>query len=439
MTELHIEQLILKRYRKEPLNIWERADLEEWAKKSVHNQELLDRFDDEQWVNDRLQEIREMPYEQIWNDIERRLAMEAQRRAFIVRRWKWAVAAAVIILIGISPAVQRTTSKTGSQQTAGSGPALLSSMTASVTAAVSGNYKSILTLGNGRSVYPDKNELSYQPAAGAVYSGPALSGSLEGGGTMRSMEGGAAGSLEGGGAIRSMERRPGGSIDGATIAYHTLAVGQAGPFKLLLPDGTMVWLNARSALSYPVAFTGSRRFLRLSGQARFEVAKDLSKPFIVQSKNMNTEALGTSFTVTAYPDEPGDKVTLWDGVVHVQNDKGAYLLKAPLQQAEAQAGAAVIPMQDVKDPAEATAWQRGVFHFSGTDMQGAMSQIARWYGMDIRYEGDVQHLKLRMEGDIGHDLSLKEMLGIVNEFEKNIAGCVIQGHTIIVSDTRTRK
>ncbi|MBS1563690.1 MAG: FecR domain-containing protein, partial [Bacteroidetes bacterium] len=103
----------------------------------------------------------------------------------------------------------------------------------------------------------------------------------------------------------------------AALEFHTLSTPRGGQYRLTLPDGTNVWLNAASAIRYPTAFTGAERTVEISGEAYLEVAKNKTQPFIVRAAGTNIEVLGTSFNINAYPDEPAQNTTLVEGSVRV--------------------------------------------------------------------------------------------------------------------------
>ncbi|NNU33268.1 FecR domain-containing protein [Mucilaginibacter sp. S1162] len=117
------------------------------------------------------------------------------------------------------------------------------------------------------------------------------------------------------------------------IAYNTIETPNGGQYRVYLPDGTHVWLNAASKLKYPTSFAGlSNRKVELSGEAYFEVTKDKTKPFIVASKNQTVEVLGTHFNINAYTDETNTKTTLLEGSVKIVSNNVSRVLK-PGQQA----------------------------------------------------------------------------------------------------------
>jgi len=189
-------------------------------------------------------------------------------------------------------------------------------------------------------------------------------------------------------------------------AFNILQTPRAGQYSMVLPDGTKVWLNNSSGLKYPVAFSGNQRRVELlNGEAFFEVAPSVREPFtVVLPGGNNIEVLGTSFNVSCYSDEPNQKTTLVEGRVRVTAG-GGHLILAPGQQAEEMEGHLAVRRPDVYS---VTAWRRGFFNFSDADMRMVMRQIARWYDVDVMFEGEPSIEKL--EGSISRNQNLAETL-----------------------------
>jgi ferric-dicitrate binding protein FerR (iron transport regulator) len=171
------------------------------------------------------------------------------------------------------------------------------------------------------------------------------------------------------------------------VVYNTMTTPRGRQFRVVLPDGSGVWLNAASTLRYPTAFTGDQRAVELSGEAYFEIAKDERKPFVVSARGMRVQVLGTAFNLMAYPDETAVNTTLVTGAVRVVTDKSSLVLN-PDQQACLQdsAGGFTVSKPNLK---EVLAWKEGRFRFDGAKITAIMRQIARWYDVDIEYRGEI--------------------------------------------------
>jgi ferric-dicitrate binding protein FerR (iron transport regulator) len=178
----------------------------------------------------------------------------------------------------------------------------------------------------------------------------------------------------------------------AAPQYNTISTPRGGQYQVVLPDGSQVWLNAASSLRFPVAFTGKDRPVTLTGEAYFEVAQQADKPFIVRTRGMQVNVLGTHFNVMAYPDEGHVKTTLVEGAVSVSQGNATSLMK-PGQQASINDNGSNfnISRPDLED---VMAWKEGEFRFRKTDISMIMRQIARWYDVDIEYKGDLSGIKL---------------------------------------------
>ncbi|MGN7723523.1 FecR family protein [Chitinophaga sp. 22620] len=209
------------------------------------------------------------------------------------------------------------------------------------------------------------------------------------------------------------------------VGYNTLATPRGGQFRIILPDGSKVWLNAASTLRFPNAFTGSEREVELSGEAYFEVAKNPSMPFRVKVNEMAVQVLGTHFNVMAYPDEPGIRTTLLEGAVKVEHGSKAVQL-TPGQQVQLTPSGGMSLEKDV-DVEEVVAWKNGYFHFNRESLQGVMRQIGRWYDAEIAYEGEIA--PRQFGGKIERSSSVTEVLKIL---ELSKVHYRIEGKKIIV-------
>ncbi|HEY8920987.1 MAG TPA: FecR domain-containing protein [Chitinophaga sp.] len=191
----------------------------------------------------------------------------------------------------------------------------------------------------------------------------------------------------------------------AAVQYNILSTPRGGQFRITLPDGTQVWLNAASTLRYPTAFTGPERLVEIAGEAYFEVAANAAQPFRVKAREAEVEVLGTSFNVNAYADEPTIQTTLLNGSVKLSANNNHVLLK-PGQQAIL-GGNKEFNINQV-DPNDAIAWKNGYFLFKNEGIESVMRTIARWYDVDVSYQGDV--LKQRLGGTVSRYEKLEDLL-----------------------------
>jgi transmembrane sensor len=210
------------------------------------------------------------------------------------------------------------------------------------------------------------------------------------------------------------------------LVYNTLTTPRAGQFQLILPDGSKVRLNNASSLRYPTSFTGKTREVSLSGEAYFEIAKDAMKPFIVRVNGLAVNVLGTSFNIMAYGDEPLLKTTLLTGKVSLAAGSKQSVL-APGEQAAISKDGSLKIAKGV-DLDEATAWQRGYFHFSHEDIAAVLRQLSRWYDVEVAFTIPIPDYTF--DGEIDRTLSLSSIL---RHLEKTDLHFQIDGRKLIVS------
>ena len=178
---------------------------------------------------------------------------------------------------------------------------------------------------------------------------------------------------------------------------------------LTLSDGTKVWLNSESSIYYPVAFVGNERKVTITGEAYFEVAKNVKMPFKVKiNESSEVEVLGTHFNINAYVDETSINTTLLEGSVRITANKKVQLL-SPGQQAQVNANA--IKLIKDADVAQAIAWKDGLFAFTDADLPTVMRQLARWYNVEVKYDGTIPEKEFN--GKIGKTLTLNQVLRVL--------------------------
>jgi transmembrane sensor len=176
------------------------------------------------------------------------------------------------------------------------------------------------------------------------------------------------------------------------ISYNKISTPKGGQYRVILPDGSKVWLNAGSSLRFPTVFSDKERLVELTGEAYFEIAKrntvspggkgQVRVPFKVQTNDVTIEVLGTHFNVMAYTREGSINTTLIEGSVKVSSASNSRLLK-PGQQAKVNGDIDVVNA----DTEEVIAWKNGFFQFNGADVKTVMGQIERWYDVEVAYEG----------------------------------------------------
>ena len=211
-----------------------------------------------------------------------------------------------------------------------------------------------------------------------------------------------------GGMLAYKESRHANKGDDPGSSFNKISTPRGGKFQLVLSDGSKVWLNAASSLTYPTTFTGKERSVQLEGEAYFEITPNATKPFKVNHDGLQIEVLGTSFNVMAYKDEQTVKTTLLEGRVKVHNGDQAVLL-SPGQQAQSKDKEPFsIATADLE---EAVAWKNGLFRFNESTIEEVMRQISRWYDVDVVYGSSIP--KDLFRGEIYRNVNVSAVLKVL--------------------------
>ncbi len=209
------------------------------------------------------------------------------------------------------------------------------------------------------------------------------------------------------------------------IQYNTVNVPRGGQYQITLPDGTKVWLNAASSLTFPTAFAGHERKIQLVGEAYFEVARKTNQPFIVEANQTKVQVLGTHFNVMAYTDEKHIETTLLEGAVKVLEGSDSVILRPGQQSVCSRSGGTLLVR--LANVSAVIAWKEGYYFFNKTDVQTIMRQIERWYDVEVEYQGvvptDLIVGKIPRSADLKEVLHIMELIGL--RFK-------ISGHKVIV-------
>lgn len=206
--------------------------------------------------------------------------------------------------------------------------------------------------------------------------------------------------------------------------FNTLTTPRAGQFHLVLPDGSGVWLNAASSITYPVSFAGNKRRVEIRGEAYFEIAHNPAKPFFVHipgsaaseggpGDSTDIEDLGTKFNVMAYIDEPQLKTSLLEGSVRIQRRDRDLVMK-PREEAAVSGKTGLIDLVRGADVERAVAWKYGRIPFTNADIPSIMRVLSRWYDIDIAYQGKVPDKKL--QGGIERNTNLTDVLKVLETY-----------------------
>lgn len=194
--------------------------------------------------------------------------------------------------------------------------------------------------------------------------------------------------------------------------YNTIDVPRGGEYLLTLSDGTSIWLNSESRLTYPVSFSGDTREVSLKGEAFFEVKKNTGKPFIVHTGEFDVRVTGTQFNVRIYPDEPAC-ATLAEG--HIQLEKNQIIrVLEPGQQAVLVGNDLKIGTADIE---EITAWRYENFCFNQRRLESIMNELTRWYDIEIFYQ-DAAAKEYHFTAWFKRSDSIEEVIMILEKTQK---------------------
>nr|WP_068888415.1 FecR family protein [Pedobacter panaciterrae] len=208
------------------------------------------------------------------------------------------------------------------------------------------------------------------------------------------------------------------------IDYNTINTPRGGEYQINLPDGTKVWLNAASSVTFPTSFANAKnRKIKLTGEAYFEVFKNKNLPFIVVTDKQEVEVLGTHFNINSYEDEKDTRTTLLEGsvqvrrILHAANQSNIAIahdnskILKPGQQSRVSSQPSKDISVEVANITQVMAWKNGYFHFENDNLLTVMNQLSRWYDIQVVYE--VNRTDDEFVGDIPRNVKLSEVLKVL--------------------------
>lgn len=297
-------------------------------------------------------------------------------------RWGWAAAAAIFLVVGAVVVWKLSTDTKPGQ------PKAYSAVVKNIDPIPPGHDGAVLTLADGQKIVLDS-------AANGVIG----------------QQHGAQISLQNNQVIYKPHVDPAAG-PAKEMAYNTMTTPNGRQFQLILPDGSKVWLNAASSITYPIAFDSKERRVKITGEIYVEVAHDKSWPFIVQTKNQQIQALGTAFNVNAYENEEIEKTTLIEGSVKVNSTQAvnSHPLSAvllPGQQANIDNSKQLLSIANNQSEA-AIAWKNGYFNLENMPFDKVMKQLERWYNIEVLYQNGVPDL--RFVGGLSRNMTLDALI-----------------------------
>lgn len=205
--------------------------------------------------------------------------------------------------------------------------------------------------------------------------------------------------------------------------YNEVTTDKGRQWRMVLPDGSGVWLNAASSIRYPLSFNGKERIVDITGEVYFEVVHNEKQPFKVRVGKHVIEDIGTAFNVNAYADEPVMKTTLVEGRIRINGT-----LMKPGEQAQAGVGQEQVTVSKVDNPADAMAWVNGQLSLESNNLQALLRKIARWYNVDIKIEGTLP--ETGFIGMIDRNVYLSDVIKALTVYGVNAR---LENRTLIVS------
>lgn len=210
----------------------------------------------------------------------------------------------------------------------------------------------------------------------------------------------------------------------SSVIYSTISTPKGGNYKVILPDGTRVWLNASSSLKFPVAFAQNERKVELVGEAYFDVTSNKESPFKVISKSQEVKVFGTEFNVSAYPEEMNMKTTLIEGSVRITAANHSLFIEPGEQSILNEKGVLQVVNIDVLN---VKAWKDGYFAFDKLSIEEVMNQISRWYDVKVAFEG--KNAQKQLIGQISKEENLSTVLQMLQYNGVNLS---FESGTIVI-------
>jgi len=379
---------LLGKYLKEELTTAEQQELDAWLRQDEANKDLLLQLSDNQHLAEELKRFEEPDAVLAWQRLLGAMPPETRMIRMPYRR-VWLAVACVFLAFSVLAWWYFSSNKVEI-------PGGITREQVPVKDVMPGGEKAILTLGDGSNIVLDS-------AANGVLA-------VQGGTTVTKLKTGELAYAARGAALST------------NILYNTVSTPMGGQYRLTLPDGSKVWLNAGSSIKFPSTFTGDSRTVEVTGETYFEVVKNPAIPFRVKFNTSwggsnEIEVLGTHFNVNAYTDEPVVNTTLLEGVIKIKS-MGNLRTLSPGQQVRTDIRG--MRLYSKVDLEQVVSWKDGFFWFDNTDIKTLMRQISRWYDVEVVFDG--KPTTDGFSGKISKSLSLTKLLYILKLNDVQIEG-----------------
>ncbi len=361
--QIDIETLILK-YLQGKLAEEEKRQLDEWLKDD-RNKKLFSRLVNKQRILVKMERLDEYDWEKSWKVMEKKLH---ERKKFSWKYWGMVASLLGIVLLGTWVFMEKNEKKSPVVVMRGVEP---------------GGVFAELVLPDGKIVELNKDSNN-------LFLG-------ESGKVLRTETG-----------VLFLTQD---SVQLQKVGYSEIRTPRGGEYQVVLPDNSIVWLNADSKLRFPLTFSGKERRVFASGELYFQVAKDSLSPFRIEVEGLyEVEVLGTEFNVRAYSDLPS-ATTLVDGRVLIR-DKGTKVVLKPGEQAvKGKHGEVVVREVDVAPYID---WKLGFFLFEDDRLEDILNELARWYDVNVFFENSSVREE-RFSVDMPRHESFEEVLRLIEQ------------------------
>ncbi len=354
----------------------ERGELEQWRNLSDENEGLYQRLNDKDYLVNRFNDFNEILSKENRDTINRRAGLKVKFNSAFRNVWFRRIASSFIIIAAAYSAYRITAEIKKNYSIRETYSKLEDVRRRSITLTVGGNR--VIDIGN----LPANTRIEGVDAA-------LIDGSLNY-------------------SLTDNVKR----LNNSRVEMHEIFVPEIKIFKVVLPDGSKVWLNSRSHLYYPSVFGDSSREVYLDGEGYFEISKDAERPFVVRGNGLNISVTGTKFNFKAYSDDKALSATLVEGKITVgyKDASGQYRkynLK-PGDQSNLDKDSKEIVVQQV-NTSFYTCWKDGLYYFDSVKLEDIMADIGKWYGLEIVFADNTYKYRV-LSGKLSREDNAEKML-----------------------------
>jgi len=374
----------------------EREELEQWRNLSDENEGLYQRLNDKDYLVNRFNDFNEILSKENRDTINRRAGLKVKFNSAFRSVWFRRIASSFIIIAAAYSAYRITAEIKKNYSIRETYSKLEDVRRRSVTLTVGGNR--VIDIGN----LPANTRIEGVDAA-------LIDGSLNY-------------------SLTDNVKR----LNNSRVEMHEIFVPEIKIFKVVLPDGSKVWLNSRSHLYYPSVFGDSSREVYLDGEGYFEISKDAERPFVVRGNGLNISVTGTKFNFKAYSDDNLLSATLAEGKITVEykDASGQYRknVMQPGYQSNLDKESKELFVQHV-NTSFYTCWKDGLYYFDSMRLEDIMDDIGRWYGLEVVFVDNTYKDRI-LSGKLSREDEAEKML---ESFRRLMPGhIVLSGRTVTI-------